>query len=78
MEEDDELIACAAFGVVQANLANLCKIMVDDEFAFRLHGNNTLRRSEALQAKTLRLIVRNINLHSQEGCGKRLALRVGH
>ena len=40
MQEDYEVIARAAFGIMQAYVTNICETMLDSELALRLHGDN--------------------------------------
>src|SRR6266404_7140505 len=41
MKENYEVIAGAAFGIMQTNITNICESVVDSELGLRLHGDNT-------------------------------------
>jgi hypothetical protein len=38
VKEDNEIFPCTAFGIVQANITNLCKAMIDGEVLLGIHG----------------------------------------
>src|SRR5258706_14169209 len=40
MKQNDEVIAGTAFGIVEANLANICEPMLNSELALRLHRDH--------------------------------------
>jgi hypothetical protein len=81
MQEDYQVVPSAAFGVMKANLAKFRETVFDSEFWLRSHGDDAHQLAvweRALQAETLRVVVSNINFHSQERSRKRLPLGIGH
>ena len=67
MQEDYEVIALAAFSVMQANVTNLREIVFDAELLLRFHDDNEDQWAlpePALEAEPFRFLVGNVNFHS--------------
>ena len=79
VQENNEVIARTAFGIMQANVTNVRETVFDGKLALRLHWDNPDRRAEsALKSESLCFLVRNVNLHPEESGGKCLSLRISH